>query len=123
MIKQRLAAIRHVPLDMDGTIYRGVTLFDTTGPFLSHGAADCVGGLRIYLRGAARGHWRRPNRGVWKTGPRHDPRDSPSSRPATSKPGDGWGSALHGYRHGAAGRGPRCSGSDWRDDGSGSRQI
>src|SRR5258705_4637342 len=35
MIKQRLAAIRHVALDMDGTIYRGGTLFDTTGPFLS----------------------------------------------------------------------------------------
>src|SRR4051812_42174575 len=35
MIKQRLSAIRHVALDMDGTIYRGNTLFETTGPFLA----------------------------------------------------------------------------------------
>src|SRR5258705_6897206 len=35
MIKQRLAAIRHVALDMDGTIYRGGTLFETTEPFLA----------------------------------------------------------------------------------------
>lgn len=33
--KQRLRAIRHVALDMDGTIYRGKTLFETTGPFLA----------------------------------------------------------------------------------------
>ncbi|HSU55894.1 MAG TPA: HAD-IIA family hydrolase [Candidatus Dormibacteraeota bacterium] len=31
----KLAAIRHVALDMDGTIYRGGTLFETTDPFLS----------------------------------------------------------------------------------------
>jgi len=34
MIEARLKAIRHVALDMDGTIYRGGTLFETTGPFL-----------------------------------------------------------------------------------------
>jgi len=33
-MKQRLSAIRHVALDMDGTIYRGGTLFETTEPFL-----------------------------------------------------------------------------------------
>jgi NagD protein len=32
---QRLSAIRHVALDMDGTIYRGGTLFETTEPFLA----------------------------------------------------------------------------------------
>src|SRR5215468_7597224 len=32
---KNLAAIRHVALDMDGTIYRGGTLFDTTEPFLT----------------------------------------------------------------------------------------
>jgi NagD protein len=32
---KNLAAIRHVALDMDGTIYRGGTLFDTTEPFLA----------------------------------------------------------------------------------------
>jgi NagD protein len=31
---QRLRAIRHVALDMDGTIYSGSTLFDATTPFL-----------------------------------------------------------------------------------------
>src|SRR2546421_5597602 len=31
----KLAAIRHVALDMDGTIYRGNTLFESTDPFLS----------------------------------------------------------------------------------------
>ena len=31
----KLAAIRHVALDMDGTIYRGNTLFESTAPFLS----------------------------------------------------------------------------------------
>jgi NagD protein len=35
LIKKKLAAIRHVALDMDGTIYRGGTLFETTDPFLS----------------------------------------------------------------------------------------
>jgi NagD protein len=34
-MKKRLAAIRHVALDMDGTIYRGGTLFETTEPFLA----------------------------------------------------------------------------------------
>jgi len=34
-MKNRLKAIRHVALDMDGTIYRGNTLFETTGPFLA----------------------------------------------------------------------------------------
>jgi HAD superfamily hydrolase (TIGR01450 family) len=34
-MKKRLAAIRHVALDMDGTIYRGKTLFKTTKPFLA----------------------------------------------------------------------------------------
>lgn len=33
--QQRLAAIRHVALDMDGTIYSGGRLFDFTLPFLS----------------------------------------------------------------------------------------
>src|SRR5712671_848660 len=33
-MNQRLRAIRHVALDMDGTIYRGSTLFDATTPFL-----------------------------------------------------------------------------------------
>src|SRR5215216_6523883 len=31
---QRLRGIRHVALDMDGTIYRGGTLFDFTNAFL-----------------------------------------------------------------------------------------
>ena len=35
MIQKRLRDIRHVALDMDGTIYRGGTLFETTGPFLT----------------------------------------------------------------------------------------
>jgi NagD protein len=34
-MKKRLSAIRHVALDMDGTIYSGSTLFDATVPFLS----------------------------------------------------------------------------------------
>jgi HAD superfamily hydrolase (TIGR01450 family) len=34
-MNSRLAAIRHVALDMDGTIYRGGTLFETTEPFLA----------------------------------------------------------------------------------------
>jgi len=33
-LRQRLRRIRHVALDMDGTIYSGGTLFDSTGPFL-----------------------------------------------------------------------------------------
>src|SRR5262245_22716790 len=33
-MKVRLAKIRHVALDMDGTIYRGGTLFEATLPFL-----------------------------------------------------------------------------------------
>jgi len=32
---KRLSAIRHVALDMDGTIYRGGTLFETAEPFLA----------------------------------------------------------------------------------------
>jgi len=32
---KRLSAIRHVALDMDGTIYRGGKLFDSTTPFLA----------------------------------------------------------------------------------------
>lgn len=32
---ERLSRIRHVALDMDGTIYRGGTLFQATGPFLA----------------------------------------------------------------------------------------
>src|SRR5437879_2478833 len=31
----QLKTIRHVALDMDGTIYRGTTLFETTAPFLA----------------------------------------------------------------------------------------
>ena len=34
-MKKQLSSIRHVALDMDGTIYRGNTLFETTGPFLA----------------------------------------------------------------------------------------
>jgi len=33
--KNQLSAIRHIALDMDGTIYRGGTLFETTEPFLA----------------------------------------------------------------------------------------
>jgi HAD superfamily hydrolase (TIGR01450 family) len=33
-MNRRLAKIRHVALDMDGTIYKGGTLFETTDPFL-----------------------------------------------------------------------------------------
>src|ERR1051326_7465737 len=35
MMNKKLAAIRHVALDMDGTIYRGYSLFESTDPFLS----------------------------------------------------------------------------------------
>src|SRR5215510_1694774 len=35
VINQKLASIRHVALDMDGTIYRGDTLFASTDPFLA----------------------------------------------------------------------------------------
>ena len=31
----RLANIRHVALDLDGTVYLGGTLFETTKPFLA----------------------------------------------------------------------------------------
>ena len=34
-LKARLAGIRHVALDMDGTIYMGMSLFDFTKPFLA----------------------------------------------------------------------------------------
>ena len=34
-LKERLSKIRHVALDMDGTIYLGNTLFPFTKPFLS----------------------------------------------------------------------------------------
>jgi NagD protein len=34
-MKNRLSKIRHVALDMDGTIYKGSTLFDSTAPFLA----------------------------------------------------------------------------------------
>ncbi|HOW66219.1 MAG TPA: HAD-IIA family hydrolase [Verrucomicrobiota bacterium] len=34
-LASRLARIRHVALDMDGTIYRGKTLFEFTNPFLA----------------------------------------------------------------------------------------
>lgn len=34
-IEQRLRRIAHVALDMDGTIYKGGTLFDCTAPFLA----------------------------------------------------------------------------------------
>jgi NagD protein len=34
-MNERLSRIRHVALDMDGTIYNGGTLFAATGPFLS----------------------------------------------------------------------------------------
>jgi HAD superfamily hydrolase (TIGR01450 family) len=34
-MKNRLGAIKHVALDMDGTIYKGGTLFDSTAPFLA----------------------------------------------------------------------------------------
>ena len=33
-LRERLSRIRHVALDMDGTIYMGMTLFDYTRPFL-----------------------------------------------------------------------------------------
>jgi HAD superfamily hydrolase (TIGR01450 family) len=33
-MRSRLAELRHVALDMDGTIYKGSTLFETTLPFL-----------------------------------------------------------------------------------------
>jgi NagD protein len=34
-MKRRLRKIRHVALDMDGTIYKGGTLFEATAPFLA----------------------------------------------------------------------------------------
>jgi HAD superfamily hydrolase (TIGR01450 family) len=41
-MRKKLSQIRHVALDMDGTIYSGGTLFQSTGPFLS-----LLGGLGI----------------------------------------------------------------------------
>jgi HAD superfamily hydrolase (TIGR01450 family) len=35
MVNNRLRKIRHVALDMDGTIYSGGTIFDSTAPFLA----------------------------------------------------------------------------------------
>src|SRR5438105_10082214 len=35
IMEKALNDIRHVALDMDGTIYKGGTLFETTGPFLA----------------------------------------------------------------------------------------
>src|SRR5258706_2012439 len=34
-VKKHLGTIRHLALDMDGTIYRGRTLFNSTLPFLT----------------------------------------------------------------------------------------
>jgi hypothetical protein len=34
-MNKRLSNIRHAALDMDGTIYSGGTVFETTRPFLS----------------------------------------------------------------------------------------
>lgn len=34
-LRRRLRAIRHVALDLDGTVYRGGTLLPSTGPFLA----------------------------------------------------------------------------------------
>lgn len=42
-IVQRLRGIRHVVLDMDGTIYKGTTLFAFTSPFLAQMRALDVG--------------------------------------------------------------------------------
>jgi len=42
-LNTRLRQIRHVALDMDGTIYRGGTLFDFTNPFLSRLTALGIG--------------------------------------------------------------------------------
>src|SRR5439155_7636856 len=35
LMNKRLQRIRHVALDMDGTIYKGGTLFEATDPFLA----------------------------------------------------------------------------------------
>lgn len=42
-ILARLRTVRHVVLDMDGTIYRGATLFPTTRPFLDRLSAMGIG--------------------------------------------------------------------------------
>jgi len=42
-IGQRLGQIRHVALDMDGTIYRGSSLFEFTNPFLASLASMGIG--------------------------------------------------------------------------------
>ena len=39
----RLRDIQHVALDMDGTLYRGRTLFDWTLPFLGRLERICIG--------------------------------------------------------------------------------
>jgi NagD protein len=43
ILDERLRKIRHVALDMDGTIYRGETLFDFTNPFLAQLSALGIG--------------------------------------------------------------------------------
>jgi HAD superfamily hydrolase (TIGR01450 family) len=43
MINDELAAIRHVVLDLDGTLYRGSRLFDATLPFLAQLRAWNIG--------------------------------------------------------------------------------
>ena len=42
-LKERLAGIRHLALDMDGTIYMGTTLFPFTIDFLSEMEANGIG--------------------------------------------------------------------------------
>src|SRR6266511_642201 len=42
-LDDRLRKIRHVALDMDGTIYRGGTLFEFTNPFLAQLAEIGIG--------------------------------------------------------------------------------
>ena len=42
-IKERLRRIKHVALDMDGTIYKGTTLFSCTAPFLERMRALEIG--------------------------------------------------------------------------------
>src|SRR5215218_688416 len=43
LLSERLRGIRHVALDMDGTIYRGGTLFDFTSAFLDQLASLGIG--------------------------------------------------------------------------------
>src|SRR5512144_1470626 len=64
MERHRLEKIRHLALDMDGTIYRGGTLFDFTRPFLARMDALGIGytfltnnsskSVRDYLKHLAR---------------------------------------------------------------------